>query len=107
MTAKAKRRRLLRLRNPDFEEYIAVNEFKTAIGSFSDISLIVAVNLSGGYYNVHTLHEFINFAELHETICRVWEIVSDAVDLPHFECVETTLLLPILREVIRRNATTS
>ena len=58
--------------NPDFEEYITGKGFQTAIGSFSDISLlapelgVAAVNLSSGYYNAHTLHEFINVNELHD-----------------------------------------
>ena len=99
--------------NPDFEAYITGKGFTTAIGSFSDISLIApelgiaAVNLSSGYYNAHTLHEFINVNELHDTIRRVGEIVLEAVDLPRFEYVEATLLLPIHQEVIRRNAITS
>ena len=99
--------------NPDFEEYITGKGFTTAFGSFSDISLlaselgVAAVNLSSGYYNAHTLHEFINVAELHDTIRKVGEIVSEAVDLPLFEYVEAMSLLPIHQEVIRRNATTS
>ena len=99
--------------NPDFEAYITGKGFTTAIGSFSDISFIApelgvaAVNLSSGYYNAHTLHEFINVNELNDTIRKVGEIVSEAVDLPRFEYVEATLLLPIHQEVIRRNATTS
>ena len=99
--------------NPDFEAYITGKGFTTAIGSFTDISLIApelgiaAVNLSSGYYNAHTLHEFINVNELHDTIRKVGEIVSEAVDLPRFEYVEAISLLPIHQEVIRRNATTS
>ena len=99
--------------NPDFEAYITGKGFTTAFGSFSDISLIApelgvaAVNLSSGYYNAHTLHEFINVKELHDTIRKVGEIVLEAVDLPRFEYVEATSLIPIHQEVIRRNATTS
>lgn len=99
--------------NPDFEAYITGKGFTTAIGSFSDISLIApelgvaAVNLSSGYYNAHTLHEFINVNELNDTIRKVGEIVLEAVDLPRFEYVEAMSLLPIHQEVIRRNATTS
>ena len=50
--------------NPKFEEYITSKGFVTAEGSFSDISIVApelgvaAVNLSSGYYNAHTLHEF-------------------------------------------------
>ena len=50
--------------NPDFDAYISSKGFKTAQGSFSDISLIApefgiaAVNLSCGYYAAHTRHEY-------------------------------------------------
>ena len=63
--------------NPDFEAYIAGKGFTTALGSFSDISLIApelgvaAVNLSSGYYNAHTLHEFINVKEVHDKVFQL------------------------------------
>ena len=83
-----------RCANPDFEEYITGKGFKTAQGSFSDISLIApelsiaAVNLSSGYHYAHTLHEHINRAELDDTICKVVDIISDVSHLPRFEYVE-------------------
>ena len=70
--------------NLDFEKYITGKGFKTAQGSFSDISLIApelgiaAVNLSSGYYNAHSLHEYIIRAELESTIEKVCEMVADA-----------------------------
>ena len=83
--------------NSDFEEYITSKGFKSAQGSFSDISLIApelgiaAVNLSSGYYHAHSLHEFINRSELNFTIQKIIEIVSDSVnnDFPKFEYVES------------------
>ena len=85
-----------RCANPDFEEYITSKGFKTAQGSFSDISLIApelgiaAVNLSSGYYSPHTLHEYIVRSELESTIEKVSEMVSDAAkpDFPKFVYVE-------------------
>ena len=82
--------------NPDFEAYITSKGFKTAQGSFSDISLIApefgiaAVNLSCGYYSAHTLHEHINRSELENTIEKISEIVADSVGtaFPRFEYVE-------------------
>ena len=82
--------------NPNFEHYISSKGFKTALGSFSDISLIAptlgvaAVNLSAGYYNPHTLHEFINLQELNSTINRVVDIVADSVkdDFHKFQYLE-------------------
>ena len=96
--------------NPDFEAYITGKGFMTAIGSFSDISLlapelgVAAVNLSSGYYNAHTLHEFINVKELHDTIHRVGEIVGEAVALPRFEYFEAMAILPELpsQQIINR-----
>lgn len=83
--------------NPDFESYITGKGFQIAQGSFSDIALIApelgiaAVNLSCGYHNPHTLHEYINRSELNFTIQKVIEIVSDSVkhDFPKFEYVES------------------
>ena len=75
--------------NAKFEKYISSKGFKTASGSFSDISVIAptlgvaAVNLSSGYYNAHTQHEYINLAELETTINKVAEIVDDA-STPNF-----------------------
>lgn len=83
-----------RCANPDFEAYITGKGFKTAQGSFSDISLIApelsiaAVNLSSGYHYAHTLYEHINRAELDDTICKVVDIISDVSHLPRFEYVE-------------------
>ena len=94
--------------NPDFEKYIAGKGFKTAQGSFSDISVIApelrvaAVNLSSGYYNAHTLHEYINRAELDDTICKVVDIISDVPHLPRFEYVECIQSVE-QRKLIRRD----
>ena len=82
--------------NPEFEEYISSKGFKTACGSFSDISVIApalgvaAVNLSAGYYNAHQLCEYINRRELDATLHKVLEIISDSAqkDFPRFEYIE-------------------
>lgn len=82
--------------NKEFEDYITGKGFETEFGSFSDISTIApalgvaAVNLSSGYYNAHTLYEYINRAELNMTIERVLSIVEDATapDFPKYEYVE-------------------
>lgn len=82
--------------NKDFEAYITSKGFVTAHGSFSDISYIApelgvaAVNLSSGYYNAHTQHEFINLKHLEAVIEKVKTIVADAVlpDFPKYKYVE-------------------
>lgn len=79
--------------NPDFEDYIVSKGFKTAFGSFSDISVIApvlnvaAVNLSAGYYNAHRLNEYIVRSELERTIQKVVEIVADSTraNFPRYE----------------------
>ena len=90
-----------RCANPDFETYITGKGFKTAQGSFSDISLIApefgiaAVNLSSGYHHAHSRHEHINRAELEHTIDKVLSIIPDSIrnDIPKFEYEEN--ILPI------------
>lgn len=82
--------------NLAFEAYITSKGFKTAHGSFSDISIIAptlgiaAVNLSAGYYNAHQLHEYINRLKLERTITRVIEIVADSTkdDFPTFPYID-------------------
>ena len=82
--------------NPKFEEYITSKGFVTAEGSFSDISIVApelgvaAVNLSTGYYNAHTLHEFINRKQVDAVIQSVVEIIADSVksDFPKYEYIE-------------------
>lgn len=79
--------------NSAFEAYITGKGFRTAHGSFSDISLIApelgvaAVNLSSGYYNPHTLSEYINRDEIDAVIGKVVEMVEEAAaeDFPWFE----------------------
>ena len=79
--------------NPAFEEYITSKGFQTAHGSFSDISSIApalkiaAVNLSCGYYNAHTPHEFINRKHLNATVRKVIGMISDAAK-PDFQKYE-------------------
>ena len=86
-----------RCANPDFEAYITGKGFKTAQGSFSDISLvapelgIAAVNLSSGYYHAHSLHEFINRSHLNDSIQKVIGIIAESTchDFPKFDYIET------------------
>lgn len=68
--------------NPDFENYVESFGFKTAYGSFSDISVlapswkVAAANLSIGYFNEHseTEHLFCDYME--ETIGKVKKILD-------------------------------
>lgn len=79
--------------NKDFEDYVTGKGFTTSYGSFSDISVIApdmgvaAVNLSSGYYNAHTLYEYIDRGQLNATIEKVLAMVADAAE-PDFPCYE-------------------
>ncbi len=79
------------LDNIEFEEYIETFGFKTAIGSFSDISFlcptwqIPGVNLSEGYYNEHSLHEYLNVNEMYATIEKVCNIIDDSDQADDFK----------------------
>lgn len=80
--------------NKDFTEWITTNtKFKEAQGSFTDISIlmpamkIAGVNLSSGYYNAHTLNEYVVEEELEEIIDRIGDLLS--LQIPKtFEYVE-------------------
>lgn len=82
--------------NSEFEDYIARKGFKTEMGSFSDISVIApelgvaAANLSSGYYNAHTLHEYINRKQLEAVVRKVTGIVAETVSprLPKYKYME-------------------
>lgn len=82
--------------NDEFEKYITSKGFATEYGSFSDISYVApelgvaAVNLSSGYYNAHTLHEYINRKQLNATIKKVLEIIDEVSDpdFPKYEYIE-------------------
>jgi hypothetical protein len=69
--------------NEDFEKYINSFGFKTAFGSFSDISFlcpewgIAGVNLSIGYYGAHTSAEYLKINEWQNTVNKVIEILKN------------------------------
>lgn len=78
--------------NPEFAEFVCCFGFETAHGSFSDISVIApalgvaAVNISAGYYNEHSLHEYIDLMAMERNIGLLREMVQTSTE--HFEYVE-------------------
>lgn len=80
--------------NPEFTKFITDPEigFKEAYGSCSDISEvaphlgIAAVNLSCGYYNQHTQHEYVNVSEMERNIERGKRIIRKPCE--KFEYIE-------------------
>ena len=80
--------------NDEFENFITKKFFKTAYGSFSDISVIApelgcaAVNLSCGYYNAHTKDEYVVWSEMQKSILAACDIISSTTDEDIFEYVD-------------------
>ena len=79
--------------NEKFKKAISYYGFKTAQGTFSDISVIApawgcaAVNLSVGYYNEHFSNEFIRMNELFSTIDKVARILNDIQTFDYYEYI--------------------
>ncbi|WP_313530566.1 M28 family peptidase [Anaerotignum sp.] len=72
--------------NLDFNEFVCCFGFEEARGSFSDISVIApqlgvaAVNISAGYYNEHSRHEYINLAEMERNTRLICEMVQSTTE---------------------------
>lgn len=70
--------------NEDFTKFITSFGFSEEWGSFSDISVIApalgvaAVNISAGYYNEHTLAEYVDIEVMRRNIERIKKIISAA-----------------------------
>ena len=80
--------------NPDFEEFITKDFYKTSWGSFSDISVVApalgcaAVNLSCGYYKAHTTNEYVVLSEMENSIYEACKILERTTDEDKFEYIE-------------------
>lgn len=81
--------------NADFVEFVEQFGFKEAYGTFSDISTIApelkvaAVNLSSGYYNPHTEHEYVSFSDMHKIIEKSVKMLT--TDCAPFEYIEKAI----------------
>lgn len=81
--------------NDEFETFITKKFFKTAYGSFSDISVLApelgcaAVNLSCGYYNAHTKDEYVVWGEMQKIIIEACKIIKATTDADKFEYIES------------------
>lgn len=73
--------------NPDFTEWVTSFGFRKAHGSFSDICAIApklgvaAVNISAGYYNEHSRHEYIDFRAVKKNIQTIYKMVQSQTEL--------------------------
>lgn len=78
--------------NPEFAEFVCCFGFEEAHGSFSDISVIApalgvaAVNISAGYYNEHSRHEYIDLMAMGRNIGLLREMAQSPTE--RFEYVE-------------------
>lgn len=85
--------------NEEFEEFITSDFYKTAYGSFSDISVVApflkcaAVNLSCGYYNAHRNDEYVILSEMErsiEEVCKILERTTEEDKFEYIECEYTS-----------------
>ena len=82
--------------NERFEEYVQSFGFRTALGTFSDISIIcpawevAGVNLSVGYKNEHSVSETLNISILFNTIDKVEKMLLDAENSEYFKYIPST-----------------
>lgn len=80
--------------NDEFIEFIESTKFfKEAWGTFSDISIIApvldvsAVNLSCGYFNAHTISEYVDISAMYKIIEESEKLINTKVEAP-FEYIE-------------------
>lgn len=80
--------------NPEFEDFITKDYYKTAYGSFSDISYLApalgcaAVNLSCGYYQAHTTDEYVVIATMEKSIEEACKILERTTEKDIFDYIE-------------------
>ena len=80
--------------NEEFEKFITEDFYRTACGSFSDISVVApflgcaAVNLSCGYYNAHSVEEYVVLGEMEKSIEEVYKILEKTTETDKFEYIE-------------------
>lgn len=75
--------------NKDFTNHVLEHTgFKEAIGSFTDISVLMpssklcGVNLSSGYYNAHTTDEYVIYDEMFDTINAAKALIEAECEKP-------------------------
>lgn len=86
--------------NKDFTDFVTdTTGFKFAYGSFSDISVLApaakisAVNLSCGYYNAHTVTEYVMYDEMMDNIEAAKVLIKEECTEP-FKYIAKTYTYP-------------
>ena len=78
--------------NTDFVDFVEKFGFEKAYGTFSDISIIApdfgvaAVNISSGYHNPHTEHEYVSINEMNDIINKSVKMLT--AECKAFEYIE-------------------
>ena len=92
--------------NPDFEKYINSFGFKTAQGTYTDISFIcplwkiAGVNLSVGYYNEHSYSEMLVESHWDDTFLKVMNMLRDANRSPRWDYIPSKTPDPYYEYII-------
>lgn len=79
-----------------FQGYVEEFGFEEHWGSFSDISNlspktdVASVNLSCGYYEAHTIEEYVIVEEMYDTIRKVTEMLGDVDNIEAFDYQEVS-----------------
>ena len=82
------------LDNPEFQDFVEKEFWKTAYGSFTDICHIcpalgvAGVNLSCGYYKQHTFDEYVVLSEMETAIEEVKKLIARTKENDVFEYIE-------------------
>ena len=78
--------------NQEFQDYICdKTSFIKSWGSFSDISTLMSVfevagvNLSSGYFNEHSLEEYVDLKALWRTLNKVEVLLNDASNVGNYD----------------------
>lgn len=81
--------------NPEFEQFILLDDdWKFANGSYTDIVElepeigVAGVNLSCGYYNAHTIDEYVIMSEMKENINKVKKLLARTDQDKEFEFIQ-------------------
>lgn len=80
--------------NEEFVKFVENYNFITAIGSFTDISIlcpqwkIAGVNLSVGYLHEHSCLEILQFNVLNATVQKVCKMIKEISNAPYFNYIE-------------------
>lgn len=83
--------------NPEFTKFVESVGFEESYGSYSDISTIAphlgvaAVNISSGYFNPHTTHEYVDIRVMDRNIKMALELIQKDTDkFEYLEAVKYT-----------------